>query len=297
MKEPLKKAIRLLKLIDLLQHPGKTKENLSKLVNKDVRTIERDLIELKEIGFENDKDEAGRYFIFPDSLSGAKVYLTSGEADFLSDLINHTQSDHPLTQSIQSKLIFRTGLGKWLSDEVKKNVPKTIHQLTDAMKMNCQIEILNYYSAYRGEYISRIVEPLEFTTNYRYLIAYEANDDLYVNIKIDRITEMNILEDKCSKSPNDVALDIFQMAFNQEKHAISLLLTPLAYRILIEERPGADDLITPCDEGQFKFRFETEIATFLPISRFCMGLPGQIKVEKSVELIGFLKKRKEQFLW
>ncbi len=293
----MKKAIRLLKLIDLLQHPGKTKAYLSSVLGHDIRTIERDLIELKEIGFDYDKDEAGRHYLFPNALIGTKIHLTNTEADFISDLITQTNSEHPLAQSIQTKLIFRSGSGRWLSDDIRKNVPNIIAQLTEAMKMHCQIEILDYYSAYQGKRISRFVEPLSFTSNYRYLIAYEASDDLFVNIKIDRITKMNILAEKCTKSPDDVEMDIFQMAFNKDKHHITLLLTPLAYRILVEERPGADALIEPYEDKIFKFKFSAAIATFLPISRFCMGLPGQIKVLESPDLIKFLQGRKKGFLW
>lgn len=297
MSDALNKAISLLKLVDLMQPPGITKVQLAKKLNKDIRTIERYFLDLEKLGFENDKDRAGRHFIFPDSLNGSKIYLTASESDFLSDLMKQTHPEHPLTQTIQTKLILRTGGGKWFSDNLKKKIPKIIQELSTAMKMNRQIEILNYYSAYRGEIVNRKIQPLSFTTNYRYLIAFEEEAKLFVNIKIDRISEINILDEKCSKSPNDVKVDIFQMAFNEEHYKISLLLTPLAYRILIEERPGADDFTSTCDEGKFKFRFKTEIATFLPISRFCMGMPGEIMIEESEKLLEFLRLRKEKFLW
>ncbi len=61
MNETLNKAVSLLKLIDLMQPPGKTKARLAQKLKKDIRTIERYLLDLVEIGFENDKDEAGRH--------------------------------------------------------------------------------------------------------------------------------------------------------------------------------------------------------------------------------------------
>jgi len=293
----MSKIKRLLQLIDLLYPPGRTKKSCAKTLGVTERTIERDLIKLSEIDIHNDKDEAGRFYIFPDMVNGIKVHLTTGEADFISDLMAHTQPNHPLTSSIQTKLFFRSGIGKWLSDGIKRNVSKVVTDLTDAMKMKCQIEILDYYSAYQGKLITRIVEPLSFTINYRYLIAFEANQNLFVNIKIDRITRINILDKKCTKSPNDANVDIFQMAFNKGRHRVCLLLTSLAYRILAEERPGADDLIEPHEAGKFKFKFTAEIANFLPIARFCMGLPGEVKVLESDDLLKVLKSRKEKFLW
>ena len=165
------------------------------------------------------------------------------------------------------------------------------------MKLNRQIEILNYFSAYQGTLITRTVEPLFYTINYRYLIAYEAAEDLFVNIKIDRIPKVQMLEDKCTKSPDATTVDIFQMAFNKERFPVCLLLTSLAYRILVEERPGADALVVPYNDDRFSFKFSATIATLLPISRFCMGLPGHIKLVESMALRDFLEQRKQAFLW
>jgi len=295
----MNKTVRLLKLIDLLAPPGKTKKALAKGIGLETtRSIERYFKSLHELGIYEDSDEAGRFFAFPDMAKGIKISLTPNEADFLSDLMAHTQPTHPLTNAIQTKLFFRSGIGKWLSDEVKKNVPAVVKDLTMAMKLNCQIEILDYYSAYQGKLITRLVEPLFFTTNYRYLIAYEAKDDLFVNIKIDRIPKIRRLETKCTKSPDATSVDVFQMAFNKDRFPVCLLLTSLAYRILVEERPGADDLIEPYEnDGSFKFKFSATIATLLPISRFCMGLPGHVKIVESEALLDFLKSRKLDFLW
>jgi len=187
----MSKTKRLLQLIDLLYPPGRTKKACARTLDVTVRTIERDLITLTSIGIENDKDEAGRFYIFPDMINGIKMYLTNEEADFVSNLMAHTQTNHPLTQSIQTKLFFRSGIGRWLSDGIKSNVPKVIADLRDAMQGKCQIEILDYYSAYQGKLITRIVEPLLFTINYRYLIAYESKDDLFVNIKCQLRVENN----------------------------------------------------------------------------------------------------------
>jgi len=293
----MKKAIRLIKLMDLLQHPGKTKTYLSNLFKVDERTIERDLIDLKTIGFDNDKDQAGRHFIFPNLKNRTKIYLSNVEADFISDLMRQTHPNHALTQSIQTKLLFRSGGGHWLSSEVRKKLPKIINQLNDAMSMHCQIEVEKYFSAYQGTKIYRKLQPLFYTTNYRYLIAYEEKDDLFVNVKIDRLSTVRILEEKCTKSPDATTVDIFQMAFNKKRYVVELLLSSLAYRILIEERPGIEDYIIPFEDGKYTHKFSATTATLLPLARFCMGLAGQVKVVKGDDLLVLLKERKAEILW
>jgi len=208
-----------------------------------------------------------------------------------------THPDHLLTQSIQTKLLFRSGGGQWLSSEVRKKLPQIISQLNDAMSMHCQIEVEKYYSAYQGSKISRKLQPLFYTTNYRYLIAYEEKDALFVNVKIDRLSTVRILDEKCTKSPDATTVDIFQMAFNKAKYEVEILLTSLAYRILIEERPGIEDFIIPFEEDKYKFKFSATIATLLPLARFCMGLAGQVKVVKGDDLLVLLKARKAEILW
>jgi len=296
----MSKIIKLLKLIDLLAPPGKTKARLASGVNTTVRSIERYMKDdLPELDIHVQEDEAGRFYAYPNILRDIKVSLTQNEADFISGTLAHAHPNHPLTDAIHTKLFFRSSIGKWLSDDVKKNVPSVVRELTRAMKLNRQIEILDYFSAYQGTLVTRKVEPLFITVvNYRYLIAYEAADDLFVNIKIDRIPKVKVLEEKCTKSPDDTSVDIFQMAFNEKRYEVCLLLTSLAYRILVEERPGADDLIEPYEnDGAFKFKFSATIATLLPISRFCMGLAGYIKIVESDALKDYLKSRKNDFLW
>jgi len=294
----MNKTIRLLKLIDLLSPPGKTKKALANALEIDVRSIERYIRDdLPALDIEVEYDDAGRHYAFSDMLKGVKVALTSNEADFISDLMMHSAASHPLTQSIQTKLFFRSGIEKRFSDNIRKNVPTVIKDLSFAMKLNRQIEILDYYSAYQGKLRSRKVEPLFYTINYRYLIAYEAAEDLFVNIKIDRISKVQMVEEKCTKSPDATTVDIFQMAFNKEKYPVCLLLTSLAYRVLVEERPGSDALVEPYEDETFPFKFSATIATLFPISRYCMGLPGHIKIVESEALRDFLIQRKEAFLW
>ena len=112
------------------------------------------------------------------------------------------------------------------------------------MKLNRQVEILQYYSASSGKIQkTRIVEPLSFSEKYKYLLAYEKGVDKFINLKLDRISKVNILEEKCTRKPEDIkGVDIFQIAGNNEIHKVELLLTPLAYRLLLEEHPSTENL-------------------------------------------------------
>ena len=289
----MNKTARLLRLIDLMRPPGATKEFVARSLGVSVRSVERYLAhDLSQLGFDFDSDAAGRHFVFRTDGRPRQIRLTDAEADFISDLMRQVQPDHPLSQHIQTKLFFANGNGKWESSVIRQNLPKIVGDLTTAMKINCQVRIPNYYSAYQGKRVDRIVEPLRFTSNYRYLVAYEALDDRFVNIKIDRIDKIIPLELTCTRSPDEVRLDLFQMAFNGAGHQVCIWLTPLAYRLLIEERPAAlDHVASISNQEPYTHELHTQVATLLPIGRFCLGLPGQIRVVKGQALKSHLRKR------
>jgi predicted DNA-binding transcriptional regulator YafY len=74
---------RMFQMIDLLRHPGKTEKSLADRFSTTIRTIERDLVDLRDEGYMEDKDEAGRHFIFRSIGKGTSVYITDEESEFL----------------------------------------------------------------------------------------------------------------------------------------------------------------------------------------------------------------------
>lgn len=288
---------RMFQLIDLLRHPGKTKKRLAERFSTTVRTIERDLVDLENEGYMVDKDDAGRHFIFRSIGKGTSVYITDEESEFLNDLLNKAAAEHPLTTPLKTKLFFHAGIGRWTQHYITRNVAAVIQQLMDAMKMNCQVAVQDYYSASTGRHQSKQLEPLLFTANYKYLIGYEATANKFVNLKMDRIQKVVLLDVKCTKSPDMVKTDVFHMAANGEFHEVELLLTALAARLLVEEHPATESLVKPSDDVDFPFVFRAVVHNFLSVGRFCMGLAGQVKVDGPPSLSDYLKGRMQDFLW
>ena len=292
------KLKRLLIMLEMMRPPGSTPHQMAKRLGPTVRTVQRYIKMLEEAGLGCDKDEAGRYYLFEPFDRGLTLHLTQEEAEFVSDLIAQTASENPLSISIQSKLFIRSHAGDRLKSQFKLNVPEVIRTLSEAMKLNRQVALDTYYSAYTGQKVVRVLEPLQFTENYRYLLAYEAKDNRVVNLKIDRITAVKILDLKCTQRPDIVkGVDVFHIAANDESHEVSVLLNALAYRLLLEEYPKTEKYLHETDDKDFPYRFIGTVYNFLPLGRFCLGLPGAIKVEYPESFREYLRKRIEEFTW
>lgn len=297
MSASVNKYKRLLKLVDLLQPPGKTKPYLAGSFGKSIRSIERDLNDLEEEGFCIEKDKAGRHFIFRTVGRDTTILLSHEESEFLNDLLNTAAAEHPLTIPLKTKLFYHAGLGRWTKNYIKRNVAEVIQNLTDAMKVNCKVQISEYYSASLGKRIFRELEPMMFSDNYRYLIAFEAGANKFVNLKMDRIAGVELLNDKCQRKPNAVKLDVFHMAGNDESHKVKLLMTPLAARLMREEHPSTEHCFTDSGDEDFPFLFEATVHNYLPLGRHCMGLSGHVKVVGPDDFVLYLKSRMKDFLW
>ncbi|MFM9949681.1 MAG: helix-turn-helix transcriptional regulator [Saprospiraceae bacterium] len=292
------KLKRLLLMMEMLRPPGSTLHQIAKQVGMTKRSAERYVHLFGEVGLGCDKDDAGRYYLFEPTFRSITVSLSYDEAVFLSDLIAQAAPENPLSPVIQTKLFLRSNAGSRVKNQFKINVPDVIQALSDAMRYNRQVELDTYFSAITGQKVIRILEPLEFTENYRYLLAYEAKDKRVVNLKIDRITSVKILDTTCTQKPGHIkGVDAFHMAANEEFHEVSILLNSLAYRLLIEEYPDTEKHITESDDPQFPFRFAATVYNFLPLGRFCLGLPGAVRIEAPESFLEYLRTRMKAYDW
>jgi predicted DNA-binding transcriptional regulator YafY len=297
-KTAQEKMKRLLIMMRMMRPPGNTLHDIADELGLVKRSVERYVKMFEEAGFGCDKDEAGRYFMFEPHEGTTTLVLSQEDAEFLSDLIAQAAAVNPLAPAIQTKLFLRCHAGERVKNRFRINVPEVIQALTEAMKSNRQVELNTYYSAFTGKAVVRLLEPLKFTENYQYLLAYEAKDQRVVNLKIDRIKSVKILDALCTQKPSIVkGVDVFQIASNDESHEIAILLNPLAYRLLIEEYPATEPYIFESEDERFPFRFAATVYNFLPLGRFCLGLPGAVKVEENESFLDYLRKKMLDYTW
>ena len=294
------KLLRLFKMIWLMSPPrGKTVEQLKELLDVKQATVYRYLAFLNETDFFK-VVKKGKHRIIYDAINEKgylNVKLGEDEIQCISDALHHTFPERDIARGIQAKLYQHLNFGLKSQSPVIRNTPIVIRDLHQAMRDKLQV-CLDYFSAHTGKTDKRIVEPLDFTELHRYLIVYDENAVVKItNLKTSRIQSVEILTKRCTQSPDSIkGIDVFDIACYKEQFEVVLDMTALAYRLMIEEYPRTESCFEIQNtEGGINYRFKTIVYNFLPISRFIMGLPGQVKIVAPGALVLDIQNKMKKF--
>ena len=294
------KLMNLFKMIWYLNPPhGQTIERLKELMDVSQATIYRYIDFFEETPFFKIVKKGKRHIIYDSFDNKGYINIKFGEDELtcISDALTRAFPEHDLARGIQAKLFQHSSFGLKSQSSILKNTPLVIRDLHQAMRERQQVEI-SYFSANNGTIDKRVVEPLDFTELHRYLIVYDAEAKVKItNLKTSRIQSVEILGKRSTQTANSIkGIDVFDIACYEDNYPIILNMTPLAYRLLIEEYPRTEQLCSVLDtEGVFKYQFKATIYSLLPVSRFIMGLPGFIKIVESAALIEDIKKKMAKF--
>jgi predicted DNA-binding transcriptional regulator YafY len=297
------KLMKLFKMIWMLKPPrGKTVQQLVEDMDMSRASVYRYLDFLDETHFFKVVKDKNRRIIYDSFDEKGSVTIKFGEDELncISDALTRAFPEHDLARGIQAKMFQHARYGLQSQSSVLSNTPLVIRDLHQAMTDRVQVAI-TYFSANNGTLDKRVVEPLEFTELHRYLIVYDAKAYVKItNLKTSRIQSVEILHNKRStQTANSIkGIDVFDIACYEEQHALVLNMTPLAYRLMMEEYPrteahfevlnGGNGVYT---EGSFRYQFKATVYSLLPIARFIMGLPGHIKIVESAALVADIQKK------
>ncbi len=280
----------------MLAHPpGRTIEDLSTSLDITRRSVYRYLELLESIGYLLDKDMNGRYFLFSPFQEDMPNQFTPEETDLLRQLIQAGASDNVLQSGLLRKLYLNTELMP-LADQLHNvHAAHTVRLLSEAINDREQVMLLGYFSASKGKSSDRLVEPLHLTDNFRMLAAYEVDSRQVKHFKIDRIQSVELLGTPQTQRVSVAGPDIFGMS-GSESIEVRLRLSPLAYRLMVEEFPATRPLIES-HEGKLPFLFVGEVRSFVGVGRFILGLPKEIEVEAPHSLTQYLEEQVADRLW
>lgn len=277
---------RVLQLITLLRaRPAKSIRHLAKALGISERTVYRYLDTLRELGFNIEQDEYMRLSIgqSPDVLPSP---FTQQETELIRSIAITLPAAHPLKESILAKLGDPIGMNSTSEILLRTHLGHIFEVLHSAIESRIQVLLKNYQSVHSGEVRDRLVEPIDFTPDYRCVIAYEPETERNNFYNLERIESVEPLmrsfqhENKHQKVPQDV----FGFNSNDGKtHSIHLTLTPRAKMLMISEFPGTDAVIIP-SQNDGLFELKTEVNSLLAVTRFILGLKGEIDILADDEL-------------
>ena len=170
---------------------------------------------------------------------------------------------------------------------------RIIRLIRIALSRKKQLVIRRYQSFTSETMTDRIIEPLELTDDYKYLIGWEPAKQRQGQFKISRMTDVDILEESITTNHEASPVDIFGLT-GDEWLNVKMHLSPLAYSLLAEEFPLSIGF-TRHDKGTNRFIFDGRVRNWKGIGRFVLGLPGEVEVVEPQGFLKYLEERVEKF--
>ena len=294
------KLLRVLQLIRLLKdRPGHKVAQLVQALDCDRSTIYRYFNLLDSVGYLLDKDAQGRHFI-SEADPTARPHFSPAETELLQRVLSTVAADNPLRESLRRKIYLTSDLIPLADELVEAQHGRMVEQLAEACRQRCQVRLMRYHSPNSDTCRDRLVEPHSFSRNFALLNAVDCETGKLRTFKIARIGRVELLLDRPSvlAAPEEY-LDVFGLA-GSRPIALVLHLTERAYRLLWEEVPTARAflLAAPANAAEgFPYQFRGEVASFLGIGRFVLGLPADVQVVEPVAFREYLRERVTGAAW
>jgi proteasome accessory factor C len=290
------KAERIFRIIRLLRERKKTAKQLGDILSTNLRTIYRDLDDIKGFGYLLVCDEHARYCL-AESDNERRAYFTIEESRLIREHLSILSETHPLKSSILRKLYLSSELIP-LADELADKYRGTIvSRINQAIMEGKRIRLLRYHSNNSDSVADRIVEPINLTESFSVLNAFEISSGKQKTFRVARMEDLEILSSNsdCKEAPEE--LDLFGFS-GQVRVPVVVQLTSMAYRFLFEEFSAARAYLTrKAENDAYPYEFRAFIRDYRGLGRFLLGLPGETKVVEPEGLKEYLRGRSRKGEW
>jgi len=150
--------------------------------------------------------------------------------------------------------------------------------LAEAMRQERMVILKGYSSPHSHTVGDRLVEPFLFLNGDQDVRCYEIKSGMNKTFKLARMTDVEPTDVAWNHADEhkQVFMDIFM--FSGERHHVRLRLSQLAHNLLLEECPLAESMTQPDRDHPNHWLFSGDVASYLGIGRFILGLGGEVEV-------------------
>lgn len=292
-----RKISRVLQLISRLRQPfGYEKEQLAEIFEVNVRTIERYIVLLRDLGFQVVQDNKRLKIELLDKHSFRQedlIVFTLEEAAVIKEALLGYKMEGPLKHSLLDKLYSLTDLDQLAETMTNLQQARTISTINKAIKLKRQV-ILQNYDSVAHEPCDRLVEPIRFHTYFKYLTAFEVSSQMIKNFKTDRMTDAQLSRKywRHEAKHQKIGVDAFGLS-GESVINVKLKLKERAWHLLIEEHPETRYKIQKKDSI---FIYQDEVYGLEGIGRFVMGLLDEVEVLEPLELGEYVREKVEKWV-
>lgn len=220
----------------------------------------------------------------------------------ISDLLHFSKEEawmlHIAIERMPGKNYVKENLVKKLysiysSDTILKNLirqedSELVQIIVEAVQNKWQIGITGYDRISLNENQKFLIaEPIAFTSNFSRFWAYvpDLNENVLIRLSGLKGVEATYEPYKYAQYHKNGLVDIFR-GYGYDKKPIGLLLNLRAHGFMCEEFPMARKQMNKADD--FHYELKTEVCDYAPVARFCLGLPGDVKVLYPDELTEYI---------
>ncbi len=283
----------ILTMIDGRDHTAK---ELAEVLGTTLRNLYYVLKRMRNMGFDVVHDRTF-YYIAPHSpflrRIATAIDFTEDEVAFLHGRLLGEDQDSPMAGAIKRKLERFYNLTPQADVHFRQRLYENTSLLEQAMS-DRQVVILHDYSSPHSHSVSdRVVEPFLFYDDKADIRAYELKSRQNKTFKVARIGSVEVVDTPWfnEHKHREVFTDMFMFS-GEKKIRIKLRLSILAHHLMLEEHPRSAKFMTRDDDEHWFF--ETDVASYVGISRFILGLFDEIEILENDELRRFLRSKIER---
>jgi len=297
MTGELHKLQQVFTLIRLLNtSPAKSAKQLMGLLGIQKSQFYRYKKLLEKVGYTIDTNAQHRMslkFIDPEAHKKglSKDELGQDELGYLHDLLQAQVSNSPHAETLLHKFDRHLSLAPLADALPQLHRSKMIQLIRSSINLNRQLKIIGYRSLTGNKTSDRHVEPLDLTPDQRYLIAWDLDKDDQRQFKLERITDVDVLDAPITPGRMATPMDIFGLT-GERWHNIKLKLGRNAHHLMIEEFPLSRAFIRKRGDDVF---FEGQVLHFKGIGRFTLGFIDEIEIVAPQEFKDYLKEKLKNF--
>ncbi len=275
------KLQRMLEMLIMMGHPyGRTKKGLAEHFDLSEKTIGRYITTFKDVGFVVESNDG--YFKINKEESHYKdlsqlLYFSQEESFVLRRAIEEINVSDPIKEELTHKLYSLYNYDRVATPAIKTDKEKKINAIEHAIKEGKQIWLIKYSSGHSDTISDRLVEPFDFTHNFRGLWAWDMASKSNKIFVLERFDEVEITTNSIRfESLHKKQLpDVFRMT-GEEEISVKIKLNLRAYNLLVEEYPLAQKETKKC--GDSNYMLETKVKSTEGVRRFVMGLIQDLEI-------------------
>lgn len=280
---------RIFQLINILRKkPAKTPRTLSGLLDISERSVYRYFDLIKQLGFEVQRDDNGRFFV--ESGDENQIPFTPQEVDYITKMVHSVGKNSAIAQSVLHKVGQNTEHEVAARNIYQAHLGQLIEMLSVAIQEKKQVMLIKYYSARSETITDRLVEPMQFTDNYEAISAFEVSSGQNKYFNIERISEV-VLLDKNMEFESEHEFfkpDIFGFQGTEMNKEVEFEMSLRASLLLKEEYPMSRAYIKPLPCGK-RFVFKSKVQAFEGPARFVKGFGDEITVLGDADFLKHLQ--------